>query len=233
MRQRNHRARRGRSRDREQDDQGTRSQLLEAAGQVFGEKGFDRATGKEICELAGANTAAVNYYFGGMEGLYAAVVEEAHDRLVTFAAVSAAVAGKVDARAKLEALFGLLVRALTGPVSTSWAPRVLGREILAPSPVLDTLREKELLPKARLLKSIIAELMGLPDDHPAVARGAVSTLAPALVLLLFDRKTLKRAFPNLSLAAEGSTVLARHLVQFALAGLTAIADEARREGLGK
>ena len=65
-------------------DQGTRAHLLETAGQIFAEKGFDRATGKEICKRARVNAAAVNYHFGGMEGLYEAVVWEAHNRLVTF-----------------------------------------------------------------------------------------------------------------------------------------------------
>src|SRR5262245_47786235 len=145
---------------------GTRGQLLEAAGQVFAEKGFDRATGKEICERAGTNTAAVNYHFGGMEGLYSAVVWEAHSRFVTFAAASAAIAGKADARAKLETIIGLIVRTLTGPVMSSWALRVLGREVVAPSRALDALREEEFLPKTRILKAIVAELTGLPEDHP-------------------------------------------------------------------
>src|SRR5579871_1957766 len=85
------------------EDKTTRQRLLEVAGQVFAEKGFDRTTGKEICERAGINTAAVNYYFGGIDKLYAAVVEEAHSRFLTFAAAKAAIADKVDARAKLEA----------------------------------------------------------------------------------------------------------------------------------
>ena len=55
-------------------DATTRRRLLEVAGEVFGEQGFDRATGKEICRRAGVNTAGVNYHFGGMEGLYVAVV---------------------------------------------------------------------------------------------------------------------------------------------------------------
>ena len=105
---------------REKDDQSTRRRLLEAAGQVFAEKGFDRATGKEICARAAANTAAVNYHFGGMEGLYVAVVREAHSRLVTFDVLSAAVAGKADAQAKLQAVIELLVRTLTGPTTSSW-----------------------------------------------------------------------------------------------------------------
>src|SRR5215468_3936372 len=80
--------------------QGTRTELLEAAGHVFAEKGFDRATGKEICERAGANSAAINYYFGGMDGLHAAVLEEANRRVVPLASVTAAIAQKTSARAK-------------------------------------------------------------------------------------------------------------------------------------
>ena len=214
---------------REEDDQGTRQRLLETAGQVFAEKGFDRATGKEICERAGTNTAAVNYYFGGMDGLYAAVLHEAHSRFVTLDALSAAVAGKADARAKLEAILGLIIRTLTGPLVSSWALRVLGREIIAPSSALDVLREKEFLPKTRILRAIVGELMGLPEEHPAVARGCVSVMAPCFMLLLFDRRTLKRAFPTLGVAPEDAPALVRHLVQFALAGLSAVARDAREK----
>jgi AcrR family transcriptional regulator len=213
----------------EEEDQGTRARLLEAAGQVFAEKGFDRATGKEICERAGTNTAAVNYYFGGIEGLYAAVVREAHSRFVPFAAASAAVAGKADARAKLEAILELLLRTLTGPAGSSWALRVLVREIAAPSPALDVLREKEFLPKTRILRAIVSELTGLPEEHPAVARGCISVIGACYPLLLLDRRTLKRAFPNLGLAPEDAGAWVRHLLQFALAGLAAIASEARKE----
>jgi AcrR family transcriptional regulator len=210
-----------------EDEQTTRRRLLEAAGQVFADKGFDRATGKEICERAGTNTAAVNYYYGGMEGLYAAVVSEIPNRLVTVEAVTAAVAGKRGARAKLEALIGLLVRTLTGPAS-SWVLRVAAREWAAPSPALDALREREMLPKARILRGIVGELMGLPDDHPAVARGCVSVMAPCVMLLIFDRRTLKRAFPAFGFASDDAPILIRHMVQFALAGLAAVAAEVRK-----
>src|SRR5262245_63051572 len=100
--------------------QGTRTELLEAAGHVFAEKGFDRATGKEICERAGANTAAINYYFGGMDGLHAAVLEEANRRLVPLETVTAAIAKKTSARAKLQVIIELVVEKLLEPISSSW-----------------------------------------------------------------------------------------------------------------
>ena len=70
---------------------------------------------------AGANTAAINYYFGGIDGLYAAALEEANQRLVPVEVLSAAIAGKTDARAKLQALIELVADKLMGPISSSWA----------------------------------------------------------------------------------------------------------------
>src|SRR5262245_56133679 len=56
----------------------TRSRLIEAAGHVFAEQGFKATTVRDICAKAGANVAAVNYHFGGKEGLYNAVLRHAH-----------------------------------------------------------------------------------------------------------------------------------------------------------
>jgi len=46
----------------------TRATLIEAAGQVFAEFGFQRATMREICLRAGTDMAALNYYFGDKLG---------------------------------------------------------------------------------------------------------------------------------------------------------------------
>src|ERR1700722_13250844 len=83
--------------------QSTREHLLETAGQVFCEKGFAGATGKEICERSGANAAAVVYHFGGMDNLYREVVRAARDRLVSSEALAAAVAQESDPKEKLTA----------------------------------------------------------------------------------------------------------------------------------
>jgi TetR/AcrR family transcriptional regulator, regulator of cefoperazone and chloramphenicol sensitivity len=212
-----------------EDRQKTQLQLLEAAGQEFAEKGFDRTTAKEICERAGINTAAVNYYFGGIEGLHAAVLEEARNRLVSADAISAAVAGKSDAKAKLEAVLNVVAEALTGPLSSSWVFAVLGRELVSPSPSMLETKEKVILPRARLLRQFVAELMKLPEDHPAVARGCVSLMAPICMLILADRRHLGRALPALGLKSDDGPSLARHLFRYALAGLEAVARDARKE----
>ena len=50
--------------------QDTRRRLLEAALVVFADKGFSGAGIREIAERAKANSAMVQYHFGGKEGIY-------------------------------------------------------------------------------------------------------------------------------------------------------------------
>jgi TetR/AcrR family transcriptional regulator, regulator of cefoperazone and chloramphenicol sensitivity len=205
----------------------TRAQLLETAGQVFAEKGFAAATGKEICERSGANAAAVVYHFGGMENLYRAVVQEARNRLAPSDVLAAAVAKETDAEAKLTAFIAVLVRVLSGPAPTTWAARLMSREVISPTAIFDEMRNKEMRARAGILRAIVSELTQLPEDHAAVARSCINIMAPFGVLLLLSPKRIERAFPTLSIGPEAADEYRRHMVQFALGGLAAIARDAR------
>jgi AcrR family transcriptional regulator len=207
----------------------TRALLLEAAGHVFAQKGFDRATGKEICAKAGTNAAAINYHFGGIDALYAAVLHEANGRLFTVERLAAVVAGRPDAKSRFEAIIAMIVETITGSAASSWAFRVIGREVVAPSPVFEEFRDKEILPKARLFRGVVAELMGLPIEHPAVARGCITIIAPCILVLIADRRVFKRAFPEFGLAPSDAGTLTEHMMRYALAGLEAIARAAKHE----
>ena len=55
----------------------TRTRLLDAAGELFADKGFEGATIRDIIGRAGTNIAAVNYYFRDKEHLYIEAVKHA------------------------------------------------------------------------------------------------------------------------------------------------------------
>lgn len=205
----------------------TRAQLIEVAGQVFSDRGFDGATGQDICRRAGVHTAAIVYHFGGMEGLYRAVLEEARRRLLTTEAIAAAVKLESDPRRQLEAFLGLIVHAVTSPVAQTWAGRLFGREFVTPSTVFGNSHDRTLAARAKMLKSIVSRLTGRPPDDPVVERGCISTMAPCALLLLVNRGKLKRMMPSLNLDADSAPQLTRHLVDFALAGLRAISAPTR------
>jgi AcrR family transcriptional regulator len=56
----------------------TRQRLLEAAGEIFAEQGFRKATVRDICARADANVASVKYHFGDKEKLYSEILRFAH-----------------------------------------------------------------------------------------------------------------------------------------------------------
>lgn len=53
----------------------TRKRIMEASIAVFGERGYDAATTREIAQRAEVNPPALQYYFENKEGLYRACVE--------------------------------------------------------------------------------------------------------------------------------------------------------------
>jgi AcrR family transcriptional regulator len=55
----------------------TRDALIEAAAIVFAEKGYEGGSVRDITRRANANQAAINYHFGGKEGLYREVLRMA------------------------------------------------------------------------------------------------------------------------------------------------------------
>src|SRR6202022_4275 len=60
-----------------------RSQILDAAGQVFLENGYGGATIDLVVARAGASKATVYSFFGGKDGLFAAIVEERVERVLS------------------------------------------------------------------------------------------------------------------------------------------------------
>ena len=58
-----------------------RSDLLEAARGHFLKNEFKAVSLRQIAETAGVNAAMVNYYFGGKEGLYLAMIEGLLEKL--------------------------------------------------------------------------------------------------------------------------------------------------------
>jgi TetR/AcrR family transcriptional regulator, regulator of cefoperazone and chloramphenicol sensitivity len=208
----------------------TRRHLLEAAGEVFAEKGVERATAKEISERAQTNTAAVNYYFGGIDGLYAAVLEEARNSIFSDHTIAKAIEGKTSPKAKLEAIFHAVFQTLLGPASSSWVLRVLGRDMVTPTPASLAAKAKLILPRARILRRFVGDFVGLPEDHPRVALACVSLLAPFCMLVVADRHRMTRELPSLALGPDNAPDVARHMAQFALAGLEGLRREARQRG---
>jgi TetR/AcrR family transcriptional regulator, regulator of cefoperazone and chloramphenicol sensitivity len=69
----------------------TRERIVNAALQMFGQRGFEAASTRDIATLAGVNAPALQYYFDSKEGLFVACVERIVKRVWEY--MSAVVAG--------------------------------------------------------------------------------------------------------------------------------------------
>jgi AcrR family transcriptional regulator len=99
----------------------SKRRLLDAAEQLFADKGFEVVSVRDITQLAEANVAAVNYHFGSRDGLIALVVTRYitpvnEERLVRLEALERKWSGKA---VPLEEIIDALVRPLAGIVQKS------------------------------------------------------------------------------------------------------------------
>jgi AcrR family transcriptional regulator len=96
---------------RDLSENGTDSRVLESAVALFAERGFSEVTVREIADDAGANPAAINYYFGGKERLIRQVIRSVFGPLNAQRLTALAAATNSDRPLTAEAV----VRALVEP----------------------------------------------------------------------------------------------------------------------
>lgn len=63
------------------EEKDTRKQLMEAAAQIFLDKGFEGASLRTICKKAGVTTGALYFFFESKEDLFCSIVEPALEQL--------------------------------------------------------------------------------------------------------------------------------------------------------
>lgn len=201
------------------DGEETRSRIIEAAGQLFAERGYHDTTSKEICKRAGVNLAAVNYHFGSRDGLYLAVVSEVMRHLLELDYLKQVAASDTSAEEKLAVMIDGLIHSLIE--ERSWHTRVWAREILTPSPVLPAITATEAMPRVEIVLPILAELTGIADDNPKRFYGLLGLMSPCLMLLIIDPELPTPLQPIFSRPADE---IADHIKRFIFSGLRSFAE---------
>jgi TetR/AcrR family transcriptional regulator len=88
----------------------TRERILEAALDIFAERGFEGARTRDIAERAGANLGLIKYYFDGKEALWKAAVDRAFAELQARFGDALEPAAGGDDRAHMEQMVRRFVR---------------------------------------------------------------------------------------------------------------------------
>jgi AcrR family transcriptional regulator len=195
----------------------TRAKLLEAAGHVFAENGFHGATVREICSLAGANVAAVNYYFGDKAELYEEVLRLAISHAPD-ADLRKALAGMAPEEA-LRRFVRHMIGRLLSPSRPSWALRIMAHEMVQPTAALDHVIDEIIAPNYLMLRTLIGKMIGRSPDHEKT-RFCTHSVIGQVIHYMHAKPVLARLWPQLEFSEASVDRIANHIADFSLAYLT-------------
>jgi TetR/AcrR family transcriptional regulator, regulator of cefoperazone and chloramphenicol sensitivity len=161
----------------------TRAQIIETALRMFGERGFDQASTRDIATRAGVNPPALQYYFESKEGLHRAcaqhIIGHALPQLKPFmdrAGLAAAAGEQSDALEALENLLNALVERLAQRDMEIWSRFIVRGKHDGAGPGMAMIREQLSRPMMDAVASLVAVITGLPKSDE------VSRLRTLLVL---------------------------------------------------
>ena len=195
----------------------TRQRIINTAGPIFADLGFENTTIREICKKAGVNIAAVNYYFGDKKKLYLAVLKYGKD-IVFCEHPFEENSGKPTSA---EDRFKLFVSWYIGRVKEchagySWVRKLVTYELLRPTEGLDLVAEEGVAPIFRILSSIVRELVGTGATDDMVKMCCASVISQSL-FFFYAQPMIKRLFPGDNFS--NAELIAEHIVKFSLGAL--------------
>ena len=200
---------------------GIRAMLLKSACEVFAEKGYRNATVAQICKRAGANLAAVNYYFGDKEALYVEAWRLAFSRSLRVHPPDGGVPADAPAEERLCGRILAIMQRIADPQSHEF--EIVHKELASPTGLLTEVMRKSIEPLKRELGRIVRELLGEQASEQQVALCQMSIRAQCFDMAIRERHRkmltaarMKMKWPSEKIKVE---VIADHVTRFSLAGI--------------
>ncbi|WP_027193112.1 TetR/AcrR family transcriptional regulator [Megalodesulfovibrio gigas] len=207
----------------------TRDRILKAGEAIFLEKGFQKATIRDICSAAKANVAAVNYHFQDKDGLYIAVVAGLLDRGALRYPLDRGLQEDPSPEDRLRIMiYNILCRLFCNDQGDY--NEVHGRFVLealfGDSPHIGVLVDSFIRPSQAYLRTIIEAVLegcskAAADDEAVLSRCAMSLFAQA-VYYVYAHNFEKHLDDGRCRDLQDLERLADHITTFSVAGIRAV-----------
>ncbi len=155
-----------------------RQRLLLAGLELFAEQGYAKTSIRQVTLAAGANIAAISYYFGNKAGLYRAVFWGGAD---PEAAAPPLPRGEADF---LPALYDRILAPLRNGAQARWWIRLNRREMLEPAGLWQEKVDRGMQPMHDSVVSWLCARLGVAEADDEVLALATLIVAPAVHLLV-------------------------------------------------
>ncbi len=145
----------------------SRKRILDAAGPIFAEVGFEKATVREICRRANVNVASINYHFGSKEQLYKDLIRHIHETNRPPTSIPTWPEG-ASIEEKLQAFVREMLVNSSKRDKSSWQFKLMLTELFQPTGLLKEMVEECIKPHFGQLLQILDEIV--PDEMPLPLR---------------------------------------------------------------
>ncbi len=207
--------------DTEQSE--TRIRILEAAAVIFAEHGFAATTIRQICSHAQVNLAAVNYHFGGKEGLYREMIRYVRARAYERYPITYGLSTDASPEQQLSAFIrSFLLRTSFDERNHEFGTIVM-REMVEPTAALDMMLDEGIRSLFGQLVGIVQDLLPENTDAETILASARSIISQCL-FYLFSRSVISRMSPEEKMGQEDLDRVADQILLFSLSALKGIGN---------
>lgn len=176
-----------------EDGKETQERIIQTAGPLFAQNGYDGTTSKAICQQAGVNMAAVNYHFGSRDGLYIAILEEVQDYLLNIDVLKKLAQQEGTPRQKLELFVDYFIE--DAFFKNDWHVRLWIRELLHPSPHIQKIIAAKSLPKFYIAAEVFGKALGYNKTDIVFYSAYISLISPFIMTFLAQNSPVLEALP--------------------------------------
>ena len=203
----------------------TRLRVLESAVEVFAARGFRHATIHEICKGAGANIAAVNYYFGSKEKLYAEAWRKAFSDNLAVHPPDGGVPADAPAEERLRGRVRALIHSFADEGNQAFL--IMSKEMASPTALLREVHRECMTPLHEETDALMRELLGAGATEQQVRFCEASLLSLCVGVIRHARMHREHAGKEAPpMMIRDFSAYAEHAAEFALAGIRAIRAQA-------
>jgi TetR/AcrR family transcriptional regulator, regulator of cefoperazone and chloramphenicol sensitivity len=171
----------------------TKKRLMQAGVELFGHYSFGGVSTRNLADRANVNLAAIQYYFGGKEGLYLAVARHIVARVSSWSSPQILKTERIlvnenpdkETCYKLlcELLDRLLAHGLREPESKKWVG-IFMREQIEPTEAFDILYKGIMEPIHNCLCKLIGRMLDLAEDDDETRIRSYAVSGPILIFHL-------------------------------------------------
>ncbi|MGM0418760.1 MAG: CerR family C-terminal domain-containing protein [Thermodesulfobacteriota bacterium] len=204
------------------ENETTKERLLEAAGEIFAQQGYNSATIRDICRSAGAHVGAVNYHFRDKEGLYKAVIEYSSLHSEQKYPIDMGVTESSSPEEKLEIFIRSFISRILDDDTPAWRGKLMAMEIANPTNAIDQVIEKSSRPLKLYLMQIVSEFLygkKEPDNKNRVkVFTAATNITGQCVHYFIGREFIERLCPK-DFNIEDIDFITKEIFDFSIGGL--------------